>query len=89
MYETNITVGNDYYFFLNGKVFSNKTLKEVVDVQGVSRVWVRDEEGNNIGEVETVRERKKKMRNVFLFYVGIGVFICISGYFAVKGVKNQ
>ncbi len=41
MYETNITSGNELYFFKGDKVFSNVTLKEVVDVQGTYKVCVR------------------------------------------------
>lgn len=43
MYETNIKNGNELYFFKEDKVFSNMTLKEIVDVQGALRVNVRDD----------------------------------------------
>ena len=43
MYETNINIGNELYFFKGDKVFSNVTMKEVVDVHGASRVCARDD----------------------------------------------
>ncbi len=43
MYETNINIGNELYFFKGDKVFSNVTMKEVVDVHGSSRVCARDD----------------------------------------------
>lgn len=44
MYEANINIGDEYCFFLkNCKVFSDVTLKEVVDTQCASRVWIRDD----------------------------------------------
>ncbi len=43
MYETNINIGNELYFFKGDKVFSNVTMKEVIDIQGASEVCARDD----------------------------------------------
>lgn len=55
MYETNIKIGNELYFFKGNKVFSNVTLKEVVDVQGETKVCVRED-----GLLHVVRINKGK-----------------------------